>query len=278
LINLDKYTSSLVEKDGISFSKKESEISYPKSANEDFFEIEENSFWFKHRNNCIIEAVKKHSPDQHFFDIGGGNGYVAKGLEENGITSILVEPGIQGCLNAKKRNLQNIVCSTLENASFTENSIPSVGLFDVVEHIEDDGGFLKSIHRILMKGGFVFITVPAYQLLWSNDDVYAEHHRRYSLKNLEKKLCETGFAITYSTYIFSLLPLPVLFFRTIPSRLGFNKNSGDVDKHKNEHKANEGFINKLLDKIWALELNQIRSGKKIPFGGSCFVVARKMNN
>ena len=145
----------------------------------------------------------------------------------------------------------------------------------MVEHIKDDSGFLKSICRILKKSGFVFITVPAYQLLWSNDDVYAEHHRRYSLKSLESKLRDAGFTITYSTYIFSLLPVPVLFFRTIPSRLGFNKNSGDVDKHKNEHKAKEGFINKILDKIWAFELKQIRTAKKLPFGGSCFVVARK---
>src|SRR5882762_915370 len=99
-----------------SFSKKISKISYPETGNENCFQIEENSFWFNHRNNCVREAVLRYSPNSIFFDIGGGNGFVARELENKGISTVLVEPGIQGCLNAKKRNLKNLICSTLENA------------------------------------------------------------------------------------------------------------------------------------------------------------------
>ena len=41
-------------------------------------QLEEDSFWFNHRNNIIANAVKKHSKGNVFFDIGGGNGFVAK--------------------------------------------------------------------------------------------------------------------------------------------------------------------------------------------------------
>ena len=71
-------------------------ISYPTDGNDICFSIEDNSFWFKHRNNCIISLAKKYVKDTPFFDIGGGNGFVSKRLEENGIQTCLVEPGIQG--------------------------------------------------------------------------------------------------------------------------------------------------------------------------------------
>lgn len=275
MIYLKKYSDDLVEREGILFAKKETEISYPKSGNENCFQIEENSFWFQHRNNCIIEAVKKHCPDNLFFDIGGGNGFIAKGLEDNGVSTVLVEPGIQGCLNAKKRNLKNIVCSTLENASFKKGTIPAIGLFDVVEHIEKDTEFLKSTFHYLEENCLIFITVPAFNTLWSNEDIDAGHFRRYTLNELEGKLKTIGFSIEYSTYIFSVLTIVVFLFRTLPSKLGLNKNSNSFDKHKNEHQSKKGLLEKALNWIWKVELNKIRKGEKIPLGGSCFVIARK---
>jgi len=273
---LEKYTEGLIERDGIFFAKKESIISYPKEGNEHCFQIEEDSFWFNHRNNCIIETVTKYSPNEVFFDIGGGNGFVAMGLEKNGITTALIEPGIEGCLNAKKRGVSNIVCSTLEDASFMNNSIHAIGLFDVVEHIENDTVFLKLINNYLVENGLVYITVPAFNALWSDEDDHAGHFKRYTTKKLENILKESGFKIEFSTYIFSILPIPVFFFRSLPSRLGLNKNANKIDKHINEHKSKKGIADKVLNSIWRWELNRIKKGKKIPFGGSCLVVARKI--
>ncbi len=275
MVDLRDFTSELINKNGIFFAKKESEISYPEKGNQDCYQIEQNSFWFNHRNDCIVEAVNKYCPKSVFFDIGGGNGFVAKSLEDKGIQTVLIEPGIQGCLNAKIRNLSNVVCSTLENADFNKNTIEAVGLFDVVEHIEKDVEFLTSTYSFLKKDGYIFITVPAFQTLWSNEDVDAGHYRRYTTKNLEEKLTKIGFEIVQSTYIFSILPIAVFLFRTLPSKLGFNKKSNDVNKHIGEHKNKTGIINSILNKIWASELNKIKSGKRVSIGGSCFVIAKK---
>ena len=46
------------------------------------------------------------------------------------------------------------------------SSIDSVGLFDVVEHIEDDYLFLKSINKYLKDDGYIYITVPALNFLY----------------------------------------------------------------------------------------------------------------
>jgi len=153
IFNINNYTENLIEKDGIYFSKNKSKVSYPEDGNDACFAIEDNSFWFKHRNNCIIRLAQQYVKDKLLFEIGGGNGFVSKGLEENGIQTCLIEPGIQGCMNAKKRGLKNIVCSDLDNTGFKSGSIPSIGLFDVVEHIEYDNEFLTEIYNKLVGGG-----------------------------------------------------------------------------------------------------------------------------
>lgn len=274
-MNIEKYTNDLIQKDGIYFSEKSSAISYPEKGNEDFFKIEENSFWFKHRNECIYEAFKKFATSNLFFDIGGGNGFVAKYLENQTIETVLVEPGLSGCLNAKKRDLKNIVCATLQDAKFNKNSLPNVGLFDVVEHIEDDLEFMKMIYEYSQDQGLVFITVPAYNFLWSNEDKDAGHYRRYTIKTISDCLQNAGFKIEYKTYLFSPLPLPIFLSRSLPSKLGFNKKSDDVNKHKNEHTASQGFTQSIMNWFLDKEVSKIKKEKKTIFGSSVFIVAKK---
>lgn len=272
---ISKISQDLKSEDGIYFSKQTASISYPSEGNMNCYQIEKDSFWFNHRNNCIIECVKKYSGDQVFLDIGGGNGFVAKGLQDSNVESVLIEPGIKGCRNAKKRGLHNIICSTLEGASINPNSIASAGAFDVVEHIEDDIAFLDQIHQLLKDDGYLYLTVPAYQLLWSNEDVDAGHYRRYKLSELEKKLKSVGFKISYSTYFFSFLPLPIFLFRSVPSKLGFNKKSKDLTKHQKEHQQKNGWLSKLINMLMKMEVEHIKKSKGIPFGGSCLIVAMK---
>lgn len=92
---------------------------------------------------------------------------------------------------------------------------------------------------------------------------------------MQEVLKKAGFEITYSSYLFSLLPLPIFLSRSLPSRLGMHKNSNDLDKYKNEHTVKSGFMDKVLNKIWDKEIQNIKLGKKTAFGSSCFIVAKK---
>ena len=274
-INELLFLENYLEKESIFFCGKKKEISFPVEGYDINFSIENNSYWFKHRNNVIINLVKKYANDKIFFDVGGGNGFVSKGLQENGINTCLIEPGIQGCLNAKKRGLENIVCSDLESIRLKENVDFSIGLFDVIEHIENDVDYLNYINSIMGRGGYLFITVPAYNILWSKEDSNGGHFRRYSLQGLIQKLNEAGFESIFSTYIFSFLVLPIFIFRTLPS-LFWNKKNG-IEKTKKEHIANEKRVTgKLLSKFMSFELNQVEKNHKFLFGSSCLIVAKRM--
>ena len=251
-------------------------ISYPDEYNELCFEVEDNSFWFIHRNNCIIEMIKNYrsSSDGPIFDIGGGNGFVAKGLLNAGLEVVLVEPGPAGAMNAKKRGVPHVICATTHTAKFKPRTIPAIGVFDVVEHIEDDIGFLNHLWELLIPGGMLYLTVPAYQLLWSQEDVEGGHFRRYTLSNLKKKILHSGFDISYSSYIFSYLPLFVFLLRTLPYKLNLVKSSAS-DSIKQDHSSPKGIGSKILNLFHNWELKKIRVRKKIPLGGSCMIAAKK---
>ncbi|MCB0332599.1 MAG: class I SAM-dependent methyltransferase, partial [Bdellovibrionales bacterium] len=172
--------------DGLWVSKDQSEIAYPESGNEGCYQIEENSFWFRHRNNAIVSVIRAFAPNGAIYDIGGGNGFVSLGMKDAGFDVVLVEPGVSGALNGKKRGLETVVCSTLQDAQFAPHSLPAVGIFDVLEHIEDDVAFLQMIRAALRPDGKLYLTVPAYQWLWSQEDVYAQHYKRYTISQLKK--------------------------------------------------------------------------------------------
>ena len=210
---IEQFSSSITcNADGIYYEDSSETISYPESGNDDCFEIEENSFWFRHRNDCIIEMVVNYPPTGNgpIFDVGRGNGFVAKGLMNAGWDTVVVEPGKSGARNAKKRGLPNVICATTISAKFKSGTLPAIGVFDVVEHIDDDIGFLNHLWELLVPGGLLYLTVPAYQALWSQKDLEGGHFRRYTTQGLKKKLQQTGFSVRYSTYIF-LLSFLLLF-------------------------------------------------------------------
>lgn len=273
-MDIQKIANNLVlSTNEIWISKTTRQIAFPEDGHWECNEVEAESFWFEHRNNCLVTVMRNFTPQGAIFDIGAGNGYVSRALAYNGFETVVVEPGVVGASNAKKQGL-TVICSSLEDASFLPNSLPAIGLFDVLEHIEDDISFLSQIKSILQADGRLYLTVPAYNWLWSAEDKITGHYRRYRLQKLAKMLVKLGYKIDYATYFFSFLPLPIFFLRTIPSLLGW-RQEGSLETTRNEHNAGSGFFRNLLNKYLSIELSIIRAKRLIPIGGSCLIVASK---
>lgn len=277
MINIKEICPELQEgDDGIWYAAQDNIISYPDKGHSTYYSIEEKSFWFRHRNNCIIALAQTYPPrnDGIIYDIGGGNGYVSLGLAQNGFKTVLVEPGRNGAMNAKARGVEQVICSSFANAGFLQKSLPAIGLFDVLEHIEDDFSFLQSIHSLLSGGGKLYLTVPAYSFLWSAEDVLAKHYRRYSLKSISKKLKQAGFQIDYASYIFKYLPLPIFFLRTLPFKLNNTPPIQKKNMISSEHMTEGHPLKYFLEKLLATEIDNIKNKSPMNFGGSCILSAR----
>ncbi len=269
-------TGLSLDENGIWCSASSKAISYPSDGNEACAIIEDGSFWFRHRNACICALVSNYPPKNGgpVFDVGGGNGFVSRGLIRAGFDVVLVEPGPIGCLNAKNRGVRDVVCATTDNAGFIEKALPAVGLFDVIEHIEDDLMFLRSMHELVEAGGCLYATVPAYSALWSREDDRAGHFRRYTLKSFSNILTLAGFEVKFATYIFRFLPIPILLQRAIPYRLGLRKGGRSPSANSRDHSVGSRKTRSLLDALFKSEIGNINKRKTMFLGGSCLVVAK----
>ncbi|MCB0736720.1 MAG: class I SAM-dependent methyltransferase [Bacteroidetes bacterium] len=268
-MNIAEYSNALqLTNDGIWVAQRSEFISYTMNGHELIKESEEKSFWFQHRLSCVLAVIAKLNI-QSLLDIGGGNGSLTKQLINNGINCTLLEPGEVGIANAKAAGIENLICSSLKEAKFKENAWESVGLFDVLEHVKDDDDFAAELHRILKPDGFLILTVPAYQSLFSAFDEEVGHFRRYTLNTLCTKLKSVGFEIRYSSYLFSWLPMPMFVTRKM---LGSGAKKADRKKgHLNGNRA----LSELAQMAFKHEKWMIEKGLSIPFGSSCLVVAQK---
>jgi SAM-dependent methyltransferase len=249
-------------------------LSFP-DAHDACFRFEDESFWFAHRNACIVAALVDRGIEGPLLDVGGGNGAVSQALEACGIATVLLEPGPDGAKNARRRGLRNVVCATLEDARFDAASFGAVGLFDVVEHLADDEAIFHEVHRVLRPGGVLCATVPAYRWLWSAEDDLAGHHRRYTLARLQAVLARCSFDVCFQTYLFAPLALPVLMLRTLPYRmLSRARTDAAIERGATRQHLPSRIARRAIDALLAPEVARIRGRRTMPFGTSCLVVAR----
>jgi len=259
--------------DGIWYGDQAGEVSYPADGHSHCFAVEESSFWFAHRNACIRAMVDRYPPlgGGPIVDLGGGNGFVARGLQNAGYETILLEPGIVGARNAHARGVGAVVCATLEEAGALPRSIPALGLFDVVEHIEDDRAFLRSVRARLVEGGRLYATVPAHMWLWSQDDADAGHFRRYTRRSLAALLDASGFDIVFLSGYFRWLPAPILLMRVAPYHLGREVPTSGEKVTKDHNPA--AWAASAIRRALAPEVRNIANGRSMRQGASLIVCA-----
>jgi len=259
--------------EGFYVSDKAASVSYSTDGHTECFGVEDTSFWFRHRNECIAALLGRHPfSDGPMLDLGGGNGYVAQRIQADGMEVVLLEPGETGARNARiHRHLDHVVCSTVENAGFQPASFGGIGMFDVIEHIEDDRGFLERIAPLLVPGGRLYLSVPCHQWLWSQADVDAGHFRRHTLDTLEKLLAGL-FRIDYMTYFFKPLVAPQYLVRALPYQLGIGRDKGMLST-ETEHGADNGIAVRIMHRMLEPEVAAIASGRRIKYGASGLVAA-----
>ena len=258
---------------GIWSSNRAAKVAYPEGDHATCFGLEDASFWFRHRNRAIVAAVTRHPPAGFILDIGGGNGFVARGLIDAGFETMLLEPGAEGAHNAHRtRRIPDVICASLTDAGIHDGVVPAAAMFDVIEHIEDDRAAAAEVHRVLQPGGLFYLTVPAFNWLWSGADVDALHFRRYSPDSIRAALA-AHFDIVYMTALFARLVPAFFVARTLPYAIGLR---GRSDRQvKAEHQPGGAAGTALIERALAHEIMRIEKGRSLRWGSTLLVVARR---
>lgn len=147
---------------------------------------------------------------EHIVEVGAGTGNFSRLLlAESPRALSLVEPSemfehLEGNISTieTKTNV-SLYHSIFRNAADTiaAKSRPDTIIYiNVLEHIDDDLGELRTIYQTLADGGHCLIFVPALQALYGDFDRKVGHFRRYAKRELEEKCRTAGFDIVRSRY------------------------------------------------------------------------------
>ena len=168
----------------------------------------------------LIRRLVRLDPTAIVMDIGCGDTFVVEQLaaEYQQARFYAIDTGFTDELIGHYRARLNIprilmFASLDEIAPPPEKPASLVLLMDVIEHIEDDRGFLAALRAKPYIGPETrfLITVPAFQMLFCSHDAFLGHYRRYSKRVLRSLLDDTGLSAIEVGYFFaSLLPLRVL--------------------------------------------------------------------
>ncbi|MEL5850229.1 MAG: methyltransferase domain-containing protein, partial [Candidatus Igneacidithiobacillus chanchocoensis] len=234
--------------------------------------LEAGNFWFRARNRLIIWALCCYFPAaSRFFEIGCGTGFVLSGIKQ-ALPNMALWGSEISCVGLKfaSSRLQGAMLLQMDARQIPfENEFDVIGAFDVLEHIEEDEAVLRQLHQALVPGGGVILTVPQHRFLWSRQDEYACHVRRYSRRELVAKVMRAGFLVEKAVSFMSLL-LPLM----MASRLRKSIPAADFDPLSELRFGR--LTNAALERIMNLELLFIRLGLPMPAGGSLLVVAKKV--
>jgi SAM-dependent methyltransferase len=236
-------------------------------------EFEGGNFWFRARNRLILWALVKYSKKfTNFLEIGCGTGFVVSAIANqfpstHAVGSEVLDGGLS---YARQRNSRvNFIQMDARNIPF-QSAFDAIGIFDVLEHIEDDEAVLMQIFEALRPGGLVYITVPQHKWLWSAADDYACHVRRYSNKELLLKIGRAKLELVESTSFITLL-LPAMCI----SRLSLKKYNRSMNMDDIAGLRLHPMVNKIFEWFANVDMALINFGISLPAGGSRFVIARK---
>src|SRR6266566_9632957 len=160
------------------------------------FAAEANHFWFRSRNRCIGAATRL-IPDagsiKDVLEHGCGTGFVLAELQRlfPGARVTGADLFAEGLALARRRFAGPLIQTDILQCSFRE-AFDLIGLFDVLEHLDDDLHALRALREQLRPGGCLLLTVPAHMVLWSDYDVASGHRRRYTRVQLMARLFEAG--------------------------------------------------------------------------------------
>jgi SAM-dependent methyltransferase len=242
------------------------------TANRQFVELERTHFWFVGRRRIFFELLDRElngRTDATVLDVGCGAGGMLEPLSRYGqVTGVDMQQELVDLCH--RRGFPNVVVGSAYELPAGDGTVDLLTLFDTIEHVPDDARVLREVARVLRLGGLVFISVPAYQFLYANNDRVAHHERRYTARRLRRLLVDAGLAPVQVTYFNTLLfpaILPAVLAKKATERI---KDPGD--RTNLSHTVNP-VLNRALVATMGSE-RHLLSRVSLPFGHSIIAIAR----
>jgi SAM-dependent methyltransferase len=232
--------------------------------------VDEHHWWYRGRRRIIRAELDRLPlpPGAHVLDAGCGSGRTLQELVDYGRVSG-IELNEEAAELARGRGHGEVRVGRLEELPWDDGTFDLVTCLDVVEHVPDDRIALAELRRVCRPGGWLLVTVPAYQALWSLHDEANHHYRRYSRASLRAAATGAGWTVTRLTSFNSLLLAPAAAVRLTQRRLGVHNG------YTNDLALGPTWLNHVLEAPLALEASWLAGGRTLPLGLSLLAVLQR---
>ena len=229
-------------------------------------ELYQHHWWWRARERFILDILRARQPAQgwqRILDVGCGDGLFFDQLLQFGdVTGV---ESAESLISPHGPHRARIHVGAFDSALQLRNEFHLVLMLDVLEHLPDPVAALRYALQLLVPGGALLITVPAFNALWTNHDVINLHCTRYTRKTFRPLAREAGLRIEFERYFFHWL-FPVKVATRMLERL-----SG---RDPAPAQLPNPFINKLLYAFSRLE-DRTWGRLPLPFGSSLMVLGTK---
>lgn len=190
--------------------------------------IEARHWWFRGRRAVLTTTIRRLNlrPGAKILELGSGTGGNLEMLSAFGDVTAVEMHETARALARTKHATADIRAGHLPDGLNLTERYDFIGLFDVLEHVDDDIATLIALRRHLAPGGKAVITVPAYAALFGPHDIALHHKRRYEKTELRAKLCQAGLRVQKLTFINAALLPVALAVRVVERWLCRSRASG----------------------------------------------------
>jgi len=231
-------------------------------------ELDQHHWWFLARRRILEElivGVVKPPKGARVLEVGCGTGHNLAMLGKFGELDASELDFAARTLSTKRLGREVKEAKLPDLSMFKRNEYDLVALLDVLEHVPDDLGSLRAIHRRLKPGGALLLTVPANPWMWSAHDAAHHHFRRYTRKQLKELFLRSGLEIELLSYFNTLLYPPIAAARMAGKLLRRETSDDRLPAER---------VNATLERIFSLEAG-VLGRVPMPFGVSLVAVVRR---
>ncbi|MHB8658420.1 MAG: class I SAM-dependent methyltransferase [Solirubrobacteraceae bacterium] len=235
-------------------------------------ELDEHHWWYRGRRRIItVELDRLALPrPADVLDAGCGSGRTLLELAPLGeVSGIELNPDAAEV--ARRRGDFDVRIGRLEQLPWEDASFDLITCLDVIEHTPDDRLTLAELRRVSRPGGWLLVTVPAYQALWSRHDEANHHYRRYVRRTLRGAALDAGWRVTRMTSFNSLLLAPAAAVRLAQRR---KLGDGDGASYTPDLQLGPAWLNGVLQRPLELEASWLGRGRTLAAGLSLLAVLR----
>jgi SAM-dependent methyltransferase len=148
----------------------------------------------QHMFLCLDRFIAQYGLHGPFLEVGCGRGDVSAHLARrhgwSGLAIDFSDAAIAQATQTLARHGDVVV--RRQALAEVRGSYACILAWDVLEHIEDDRGALRTLEALLAPGGQLLLAVPSNPREWRWDDDFYGHFRRYTVAELRAKLAEAG--------------------------------------------------------------------------------------